>query len=117
MDLLPLEVHVGVDEVVREDVALLQEIAVGVETFQGLAQRPADHGHALQFLGRQVVKVLVDRIAGVGLVLDAVEARHQHGGEGEIGVGRRVGVADLDPLAVGVAVSGMRHAAERLRAE
>jgi hypothetical protein len=37
----------------------------------------ADRGDAGQLFGRQVVEVLVHRLAGVDLVLDPVEAGHQ----------------------------------------
>src|SRR5690606_33083477 len=54
-----------------------------------------------RFFRRQIVEILVGGIAGVDLVLHAVEASHQHGGEGEVGVGDRVGEACLDTLALG----------------
>ena len=65
-------------------------------------KRAADGRDLLQFLRRQVVEVLVHRRAGIDLVRDAVEARHQHRREGEIGVGRRVGEAHLDALGLRV---------------
>ena len=37
-------------------------------------------------------------VARFDLVLDAVEAGHEHGREGEVGVAGRVGAAELDPL-------------------
>ena len=74
-----------------------------------LAQRAADRRDLLQLLRRQVVEVLVHRLAGMDLVLDAVEAGHQHRGEGEVGVRARIGEADLDAL--GLRVVGDRDAA------
>ena len=38
----------------------------------------------------------------LALVLDAIEAGHHHRGEREIGVGRRVGAAELEALGLGV---------------
>ena len=53
------------------------------------------------------------------LLLDAVEAGHQHRGEGEVRVAGRVRRAELDALRLraGSMYIGMRTAAERLRAE
>jgi len=52
------------------------------------------------------------------LVLDAVQAGHQHGGISEIGVRARIGEANLDGgLPLGDGEKGMRHEAERLRDE
>src|SRR5262249_56024720 len=58
-------------------------------------------GDLLEFRRRQVVEVLVDGGAGIELVLDAVETRHQHGGKGEVGIGERIRIAHLDALAFG----------------
>ena len=69
----------------------------------------ADGRDLLQFLRRQVVEILVHRRAGIDLVVDAVEAGHQHRGEGEIGIGHRVGEADFDAL--GLRVRRPRNAA------
>ncbi len=65
------------------------------------SREPGADGIFGQFLGRQVVDVLVQRLARVDLVLDAVEARHQHGGEGEVAVAGRVRGAELDALGLG----------------
>src|SRR3546814_15210935 len=67
----------------RSDVALLQEIAIAAEGFERLGQRAAHRRDALELLGRQVVEVLVHRVARMDLVLDPVEARHQHRREGD----------------------------------
>ena len=53
--------------------------------------------------------VLVDRRTRIELVLDAVEAGHQHRGEAEIRIGERIGEADLDAL--GLRVGGVGDAA------
>ena len=97
-DLCHLQLDVAVDLVVVEDAAGLQEAAVLVEALQRFAQRAADGRDLLQFLRRQVVEILVHRLAGMDLVLDAVEAGHQQGGEGEVGVRARIGEADFDAL-------------------
>src|SRR5690606_26512650 len=72
-----------------------------VEVAEGVPQAAADLRDGGRFFRGQIVEILVGGIAGVDLVLHAVEASHQHGGEGEVGVGDRVGEACLDTLALG----------------
>src|SRR4029450_3234008 len=100
-DLLHLEVYVSVDEVIVEHPARLEEGPILVEIAERLAQRAAHGGDLLEFRGRQVVEIFVDGGAGIELVLDAVETRHQHGSEGEVGVGERIRIAHLNALALG----------------
>src|SRR3569623_6281 len=57
--LFPLDLAVGVDLVLGEHVALEQELVVGLERFQRLAQAAAHSRHLGQLGGRQVVEVLV----------------------------------------------------------
>src|ERR1044072_7460998 len=104
-----LQLDVAVDEVVIEHAAGLEELAVLVEVGERLALAAARGRDLLQFLRRQVVKVLVHRRAGVELVLDAVEAGHQHRRKTEIRVGERIGEADLDAL--GLRIGGVGDAA------
>ena len=60
------------------------------------------HGrHLLALFRRQVIEVLVHGIAGMDLVLDTVDPGHQHRREAQVGVGGRVGEAQLDTLALG----------------
>ena len=68
------------------------------EAFQGFAQRSANGRHFGQLGGRQIVKILVHGFAGMDLVLDAIEARHEQRRISEIGVGHRVGEADFHAL-------------------
>ena len=84
---------------------------VGGQGAQCLAQAAAHRRDTLQLLGRQVVQILVHGVAGVDLVLDAVDARHQHRREGEVWVGRRVGEANFDAL--GFRARRIRDAAGR----
>jgi hypothetical protein len=76
-------------------------------------------GTRLQLLRRERVDVLVERIAWIDAVLDAVEAGHHHRGEREVRVARRVGEANLDAARLGrvASTTGMRIDAERLRLE
>ncbi len=67
-----------------EHAAGLEEAAVLVEAFERFAQATAHGRDLLQLFLRQVVEVLVHRRTRIDLVLDAVEAGHQHRGEGEI---------------------------------
>ena len=81
-----------------EDVALEEVLVVGLERVEDRGQRA---GHLLDrvvLLRRQLVEVLVDRLRRLDAVLDAVEAGHQLRREREVGVGRRVGHAELDAL-------------------
>src|SRR5690606_35421137 len=48
------------------------------------------------FFRRQVIQVLVRSIAGVDLVLDTIQAGHQQGSEGQVGVGSRIREARFD---------------------
>ena len=99
-DLFHLQLDIGIDLVVGEDIALGQVRTVGAEALERLAQRCADGRDLGQFLGRQVVQVLVHGIARMDLVLDAVEAGHQHRREGQVRVRGGVRETDLDALAV-----------------
>ena len=64
---------VGVDQVIREDTATGQELAVLIEVSQGFREIAADRRDLGVLFGRQIVQVLISRIARVDLVLDAVE--------------------------------------------
>ena len=46
-------------------------------------------------------EIPIRRLAGVEALLDPVQSRHEHGREGEVGVGGRVRAAELDPLCLG----------------
>ena len=72
---LPLPFQPRGDHVVGEHVAAEQEAAVTFERVAGLVERGGGLGHVLQFLGRHVVDVAVERFARVELVLDAVDRR------------------------------------------
>src|SRR3546814_16221334 len=76
----------------------LEEIVVLLERDQRLAQRPRDGGYVDQFGGGQIVEILVDRLAGVELVLAAVEPGHQDRGVAKIGGCHRIGATKLDAL-------------------
>src|SRR5882672_3404936 len=52
--------------------------------------------NVLGFFGSQVVQVLIDRIARMDLVLHAVQSRHHHRGESEIGIACGVRESNFD---------------------
>ncbi len=104
-----LQLDVGVDHVVRHDAALLEELAILREAVERLAQAAAHRRDLRQLVRRQIVEVLVHRLAGMELVLNTVEASHQHRREAEVGVRRRIGEADLDAL--GLRARHVRNAA------
>ena len=98
-----LQVDVAVDEVVVEHAAGLEELAVLVEFFRapGAANRtPSGSASARPAADRR--DPCPSPIAGIELVLDAVEAGHQHRGKAEIGIGERIGEAHLDALGLRV---------------
>ena len=75
-------------------------------------------GTFFAFFRRQIVQILVDRLARMDLVLHAVQACHQHRGEAQVRIGRRIREAHFDAARLsGSTRSGMRIDAERLRAE
>ena len=91
---------------------------VALEARKRFVERTGRLGHFGQLFGRQVVNVLVERLAGIDLVLDAVDHRHQHGRERQVRIAARVGAAELDALGLGAGLYiGMRQHAERLRCE
>src|SRR5690606_13637706 len=59
-------------------------------------QAAADLRNLAGFFRRQVIQVLVRGIAGVDLVLDTIQAGHQQGSEGQVGVGSRIREARFD---------------------
>jgi hypothetical protein len=95
---LALPIDPGVDEVLGEDVALEQEVVVGLERVEHLGERTRDLLDLGVLLGRQLVEVLVHGLRGLDAVLDAVQAGHELGREGEVGVARRVRDPELDAL-------------------
>ena len=79
-----------------EDTALREECAIPSRVSSASSSEWQGCGTFCGFFRRQVVQVLVDRIAGMDLVLHAVEAGHHHRGEREVGIRRRIGEAHFD---------------------
>ncbi len=96
--LRPLVVDPFLDQVLGEDPALQQVLVVVFQGFQCLRQGGGNALDLLEFASFQLVKVHVMRLARIDLVLDPIQARHQHCGEGQVGVAGRVWRAELDAL-------------------
>ena len=97
-----LVVQPGGDEVVGEYAAFGEEGVVGLQGVEDGVEGAGDLGDGGGLVGGQFVQVFVDRLGRFDLVLDPVQAGHEHRGEREVGVGGRVGDAELDPLGLGV---------------
>src|SRR5690554_77865 len=89
-DFFTLQLDVGIQHVVGEYTTLGEELTILLQGIQGFGQR-SDHGRDLfGFFRRQVVQILVGRVARVDLVLDTVQAGHQQCRKAQVGVGCRV---------------------------
>src|SRR5712691_3612509 len=95
---LALVLDPRLDHVRREDVALQQPIVGLLEVVEHDAEVAGELLDLLRLGGRQLVEVLVDRLARIDLVRDAVEPRHEARREGQIRVARVVGRPELDAL-------------------
>ncbi len=106
VDALPIDV--GFDQVVREDIALEQKLVVRFQMIEHFAERPGHLFHGGSFVFEEID---VHGFSGLDLVLDAVEAGHQHGGKRQVGVRRGIGAAVLDAHGTGAgAVDRDAHA-------
>src|SRR5690606_16457706 len=92
---LALVLDPGLDDVPGEHVSLQQELVITLQSRQGVLQGDGELRDVLQLLGAEAVEILVEGIARIDAVLDAVEARHEHGGECHVGVAGGVGEAYL----------------------
>src|SRR5436309_14778945 len=93
-----LVVYPGLDEVGGEDSALEEEVVVGFEGGEGLIEG-AWGGADAGFGGRvQLVDVFIEGFGRLDFVDDAVQAGHEEGGEGEVGVAGGVGGSELEAL-------------------
>ena len=95
--IVPLVVQPGLNQVVREHAAAHQELVVPFQRRQRLLQRPRHLPDARQLRRRHLVQVLVHRIRRLNLVDDAIQPRHQHRRERQVGVAGRVGRAEFQP--------------------
>lgn len=106
VELCGFEVDKVIDEVVGKDLSLGEEAAVLVEGFEGAAEAFGDGLEVGGFFRWEVVEVFIDGLAGIDLVFDAIEAGHEDGGEGEVGIGGRIGGAEFDASGGGAGAVG-----------
>src|SRR6266516_7066970 len=97
-DLDHLELDIAIDEIVIEDAARFEEVTVLVQIAERFAQAAAHRRDLFQFFRRQIIKVLVGRLAGIELVLDAVEPGQEHRGKAEIRVAKRIRITPFAAL-------------------
>src|SRR5207244_181751 len=95
---LALVLDPRLDHVRRKDVALQQPIVRLLEVIEHDAEVAGELLDLLRLGGRQLVEVLIDRLARIDLVGDAVEPRHQARREAQVRIAGRVGRAELDAL-------------------
>src|SRR4051812_23220772 len=107
---LPLPCDPGLDQVLAEHAALEQEVVVGLQRVDRLGQRPRNLRDVVCLLEQ----VEVGGLSGVETLLDAVEASHQHGREGQVRVRHRIRAAELEPL--GLRRVGVHRDADARRA-
>src|SRR6185295_17890116 len=79
--ILPLVLDPGLDQVRGEHVALEEELVVLLEVVEHDVERAGKLLDLLLLGGRQLVQILVHRLARIDLVRDAVETRHDARGE------------------------------------
>src|SRR5437899_889696 len=96
--LVELQLLVLLEEVLRED--RLEEHVVGLQVLDVLLQgsRHLSDAVFLTLACAEMVQVLVDGVARIDLLLDAVEARAKQCGEGQVRVAGRVRRPVLDAL-------------------
>src|SRR3990172_11028506 len=95
---LSLVLDPGVDGVLGEDIALQEELMVGLKGIKDLIKTARQGLDSLGLFRLQLIEILVDRLARVDLLLDAVDPPHQHGAERQIGVAAWIRSPELDPL-------------------
>src|SRR5437879_4187113 len=96
--LVELQLLVLLEEVLRED--RLEEHVVGLQVLDRLLQgsRQLSDAVLLALARAEMIEILVDGVARIDLLLDAVEARAQHCGEGQVRVAGRVRRPIFDPF-------------------
>src|SRR6516164_5623100 len=67
--LVPLVAEPGFNNVLGEDIAAQQKRVIGFERIQRLLQRAGGGLHLLRLRGRQVIEVLVNRLARIDAIL------------------------------------------------
>src|SRR5436190_23124944 len=88
----------GLDQLLREYIALEQEPVIVLQAGERFFERRRHRWHLLQFLRFEIVDVLVERLTRINLVLYAVETSHGHGSKREVRIARRIRRTELDAL-------------------
>ena len=78
----PLVFDPVMDHIRSKDIAFEQEVVVPLQLVERLIQRARGRADVLVFLGRQVINVLIERIAGANFVLNPLSGLFQHGDGG-----------------------------------
>ena len=86
------------EEVLREHIALEQEIVVLFQAIQRFAEAAGHIRNFLQFFRRQFVNVFVQRFAGIDLVQHAIQSGHEQRGVAEVRIRGRIRRAIFDAL-------------------
>src|SRR5208337_1552353 len=87
-----------IDQLLGEHTALEEEFVVRLESRENAVERTGDGWNLGRLLGREIVAVLIERFAGMNLVLDTVESGQEHCRVRQIRITGRVGRAELQPL-------------------
>ena len=74
---------------------------IGLQRLKRLGEVTGHLPDLVQLFRRKIVDVHVHRVAGMNLVLDAVQSGHQHCREREVGVGGGVRTAELHAPGLG----------------
>src|SRR5208283_621538 len=75
-----------IDDILRENVALQQELVVFCERLEGFIERSRSRWNFCQLFRTQCVDVRIERLARVDPVFDTVKGGHKQGGETEVAV-------------------------------
>ena len=86
------------DQVFAKYAALQQELVILLEVIERLIQTPRHGSNLGGFLGFEIVQIFLRRLARIDFVFDPVQAGHEHGGKGKVGVCSRIRETHFNPL-------------------
>src|SRR5262245_58923644 len=76
----------GLDHILREHITLGEKLVIVLKGVERPFERARHGGYFAQFRWTQRVDILVQRLAWIKTVLDAIEPSHKHGRKGEVGI-------------------------------